>query len=133
MVVLVTLEAIAKDPVFILITGDIEPEAQIQILRGVNFPKIDILKVAHHGSRFQSDEFVQETAPKIALVSVGRDNSYGHPDLGILRELTELGSTVRRTDLDGPISVAWRFDEAGKRYIFTTRSMRKEWWRIQWL
>ena len=133
LVVLVTLEAIAKDPVFILITGDIEPEAQIQILRGVNFPKIDILKVAHHGSRFQSDEFVQETAPKIALVSVGRDNSYGHPDLGILRELTELGSTVRRTDLDGPISVAWRFDEAGKRYIFTTRSMRKEWWRIQWL
>lgn len=120
-------------PVSILVTGDLEPEAQQQLLRENNVDSISVLKVPHHGSRFQDDDFLARLNPEIALISVGKENSYGHPDLGLLRKLQDLGARVYRTDRDGPISVAWRFDEAQNRYIFTTRAMRKEWWRIQWL
>lgn len=117
----------------ILITGDIEPEAQSQIVRDADLSPINILKMPHHGSRFQDGAFMNVTMPEIALISVGIGNSYGHPDQGVIGQYLLNGVTVKRTDLDGPVSVAWRFDEAKKRYIFTTRSMRKEWWRIQWL
>jgi len=100
-------------------------------LRG-NLSAIDILKVAHHGSRFQDQEFLQTTQPKVALISVGSGNSYGHPDPALIDSLGEVGSDVRRTDLHGPIAVGWRFDGGLKRYIFTMREMRKEWWRVQW-
>ena len=118
--------------VSILITGDIEPEAQREILLRGYLSAIDILKVAHHGSRFQNQEFLQTTQPKVALISVGSGNSYGHPDPALLDSLGEMGSDVRRTDLHGPIAVGWRFDGGLKRYIFTMTDMRKEWWRVQW-
>jgi competence protein ComEC len=118
--------------VSILITGDIEPESQREILSQGYISAIDILKVAHHGSRFQDREFLAITQPKVALISVGRGNSYGHPDPSLIDSLREMGSDVRRTDLHGPIAVGWRFDSGIKRYIFTTRDMRKEWWRVQW-
>ena len=118
--------------VSILITGDIEPEAQREILLQGYLSAIDILKVAHHGSRFQDQEFLQTTQPKVALISVGKGNSYGHPDPSLIDSLGEMGSDVRRTDLHGPIAVGWRFDGGLKRYIFTMRDMRKEWWRVQW-
>lgn len=116
----------------ILVTGDIEPEAQAQIIRGTSLGEIDILKVAHHGSRFQDEGFLIETKPKLALISVGKGNSYGHPDTALIQKMSAWGVPVKRTDLDGPIAASWRFDEEANRYIFTTSSMRKEWWRIQW-
>lgn len=116
----------------ILVTGDIEPEAQQQIIRESQLGSVAIMKVAHHGSRFQDELFMSQTNPEVALISVGKANSYGHPDPAIVQNLELSGAVVRRTDEDGPISVAWRFDDAAKRYIFTTRTMRKEWWRIQW-
>ena len=116
----------------ILITGDIEPEVQAKLSRDFNLNSVDILKVPHHGSRFQDAGFLAEVSPEIALVSVGLGNSYGHPNPDLLATLARQGSRVFRTDEDGPISVAWRFDDSAGRYIFTTRTMRKEWWRIQW-
>ena len=127
------VNGIESKPVSILVTGDLEPEAQQQLLRESSVESIGILKVPHHGSRFQDDNFLARLSPEIALISVGKGNSYGHPDPGLLRKLQDLGAQVYRTDIDGPISVAWRFDDAQNRYIFTTRAMRKEWWRIQWL
>lgn len=118
--------------VSILVTGDIEPEVQSQLMRSNAIGEVDILKIPHHGSRFQDTQFLQNLRPKIALISVGKGNSYGHPAPELISQLAELGSVVRRTDQDGPISVAWRFDDKAKRYIFTTREMRKDWWRIQW-
>jgi competence protein ComEC len=118
--------------VSILVTGDIEPEAQSEITTLGDLSAVDILKVAHHGSRFQDKEFLKITQPRIALISVGIGNSYGHPDPSLINSLREMGGVVRRTDLHGPISVGWRFDSRLKRYIFTTRDMRKEWWRVQW-
>ena len=119
--------------VSILVTGDIEPEAQSEIAAQGDLSAVDILKVAHHGSRFQDQEFLKIAQPRVALISVGIGNSYGHPDLSLINSLREMGSVVRRTDLHGPIAVGWRFDSGLKRYIFTTRELRKEWWRVQWL
>ncbi len=118
--------------VSILVTGDIEPEAQSEIAAQGDLSAVDILKVAHHGSRFQDQEFLKIAQPRVALISVGIGNSYGHPDLSLINSLREMGSVVRRTDLHGPIAVGWRFDSGLKRYIFTTRELRKEWWRVQW-
>ena len=116
----------------IMVTGDIEPEVQAAISRDYDLSNVDILKVPHHGSRFQDLVFLNEVSPEIALVSVGVGNSYGHPNLELLTSLTNMGSRVFRTDEDGPISVAWRFDDSAARYIFATQAMRKEWWSIQW-
>jgi competence protein ComEC len=116
----------------ILITGDIEPEVQATLRRDFNLESVDVLKVPHHGSRFQDAGFLTEISPEIALVSVGEGNSYGHPNPQLLNTLTKEGVRVLRTDQDGPISLAWRFDESARRYIFTTRTMKKEWWRVQW-
>ena len=116
----------------ILITGDIEPEVQATLRRDFDLESVDVLKVPHHGSRFQDAGFLTEISPEIALVSVGEGNSYGHPNPELLNTLTKVGVRVLRTDQDGPISVAWRFDESARRYIFTTRTMKKEWWRVQW-
>lgn len=116
----------------LLITGDIEPEVQAILRRDFDLSSVDILKVPHHGSRFQDEAFLTEISPEIALVSVGEGNSYGHPNPELLSSLARDGARVLRTDHDGPISVAWRFDDSAGRYIFTTRAMRKEWWRVQW-
>ena len=117
----------------ILVTGDIEPEVQSLIAREYDLANVDILKVPHHGSRFQDSKFLQETSASIALISVGRGNSYGHPSSETLRSLESDGASTLRTDTSGPISVAWRFDDSASRYIFTTRTLRKEWWLVQWL
>jgi competence protein ComEC len=124
---------VTVDGVRVLITGDIEPEVQRLIRDKFDLGDIDILKVPHHGSRFQDSSFLSEVSPEISLISVGDGNSYGHPNSEIIQELAGLGSRVARTDREGPISVAWRFDDGSKRYIFTMKTMRKEWWRIQWL
>jgi competence protein ComEC len=117
----------------ILITGDIEPEAQEEIAKKYDLSGISILKVPHHGSRFQSENFLNLISPKVSLVSVGESNSYGHPDPELLERLRLLGSRVYRSDRDGPISLSWRFDEEAMGYIFTARNMGRKWWQIQWL
>lgn len=121
------------DGVELLVTGDIEPEAQAVIARESSLESVDILKVAHHGSRYQDKTFLDEITPRVSLISVGERNTYGHPDAGLVKYLARNDGVVLRTDQDGPISLAWRFDDSVQRYIFTMRSMRKEWWRVQWL
>ena len=117
----------------ILITGDIEPEAQEEIANRYDLAGISILKVPHHGSRFQSELFLRQISPEIAIISVGESNSYGHPDSSLVEKLRVMGSRVYRSDKDGPISLSWRFDEGAMGYIFTTRNVGRKWWQIQWL
>ncbi|WP_308104850.1 ComEC/Rec2 family competence protein [Actinocorallia sp. API 0066] len=86
----------------VLLAGDLEEEAQ-RALRG-RVPRIDVLKVPHHGSARQEAEFLREGAPKVAVISVGGDNTYGHPaarTLGMLRH-----TRVYRTDLHGDVAVS---------------------------
>jgi len=68
---------------------------------------VDILKVGHHGSRSAtSDAWLTELAPRTAVISVGRHNSYGHPAPEVLARLAQHGITILRTDRDGSITVA---------------------------
>ena len=86
----------------VLLAGDLEEEGQ-RALRGL-VPRVDVLKVPHHGSARQEPAFLAEGRPRVALISVGRDNDYGHPSeraLGMLR-----GIRVYRTDRHGDIAVA---------------------------
>ena len=67
---------------------------------------IDILKVAHHGSKFSSsDEFLKVATPKVALIEVGEKNTYGHPTPQALQRLLAVGAQILRTDLDGTIKL----------------------------
>jgi competence protein ComEC len=108
----------------ILITGDIEPGAQQAILNRI--PNLDLMKVPHHGSRHQDLALFQSA--EIFLISVG-NNSYGHPDEGLISHLASLGR-VFRTDKDGAISLSWQGRQ--KNEIVSARRIGKEWWRLSW-
>ncbi len=67
---------------------------------------IDILKLSHHGAQNGGTELIQHTAPDIALIGVGAENTYGHPHDDILSALGA-GVEIRRTDSDGTFSVTF--------------------------
>ncbi len=95
------------DGVRILLTGDIEPEAQRALLgAGVDLDA-DVLKVPHHGSANTLPEFLEAVSPRVAVIGVGTDNGYGHPNPRLLQTLSRIGvAEVLRTDLDGDVAVA---------------------------
>lgn len=77
-----------------IFTGDIEEEAEkelIQVYSNTNLLSSTVLKVAHHGSKSSSSkEFLELVQPKIALIGVGKNNLYGHPNLEVLTRLSNL-------------------------------------------
>lgn len=81
----------------ILFTGDIEKIAEKEILKEyekTNILKSDILKVGHHGSKTSSiEEFLKAVNPKIALIGVGENNTFGHPNDGVIERLKGLRNT----------------------------------------
>ncbi|WP_095046602.1 ComEC/Rec2 family competence protein [Streptomyces sp. WM6386] len=91
-----------------LLLGDLEPPAQRALLRspaGALLGGVDVLKVAHHGSAYQDPELIRRVAPRLALISVGRDNTYGHPAPGTVAALRAQGAMVLQTDEDGALAV----------------------------
>lgn len=89
-----------------LMTGDIEPEAQRALLRAQVDLRTDVLKVPHHGSAKDLPEFLAAVRPAVAMIGVGQDNDYGHPSPSLLAALHAVGvGTVLRTDTDGDIAV----------------------------
>ena len=93
-----------------LFTGDIEEIAEKQILeeyRGnLNILNSTILKVAHHGSKTSSiKEFIEAVKPKVALIGVGENNKFGHPNDEALERLNIYGVKIYRTDKMGEISI----------------------------
>ena len=95
-------------PTSVLLTGDVEPEAQRDLLaRGVDV-RADVLKVPHHGSDHQDPAFLAAVGARVALTSVGADNTYGHPSARTLGQLTGAGAVSFRTDLDGDIALVHR-------------------------
>jgi competence protein ComEC len=92
----------------ILMPGDAELEAQDDLLNAGVDLRADILKVPHHGSAYSDPAFLQAVHASIALVSVGRDNDYGHPSPLLIAELARLGVPLHRTDRDGDIAVVQR-------------------------
>ncbi|MFI9118678.1 ComEC/Rec2 family competence protein [Streptomyces bikiniensis] len=90
----------------LLLLGDLEPPAQRALLRvHPGLASVDVLKVAHHGSAHQDPALMRAVRPRLALVSAGRDNPYGHPSSRTLEALRDGGARVLRTDRDGAIAV----------------------------
>ena len=89
----------------ILFTGDAENEEQANIINNINMD-IEILKVPHHGASdsFYSD-FVKKLQPELAIISVGKDNSYKHPNQSVLDAYKKMDIPVFRTDLKGTIHI----------------------------
>jgi competence protein ComEC len=89
-----------------LMTGDIEIEAQQALLNSGVDLDADVLKVPHHGSSKLLDRFVRAVSPTAAVIGVGVDNDYGHPSPRALDLLALDGvRTVLRTDQEGDVSV----------------------------
>lgn len=87
-----------------LFTGDATKSVERQLLHQVEQLNSDVLKVGHHGSKTStSREFVEAVSPEIAVISAGKNNSYGHPHQEVLDNLA--GARIMRTDLEGGIKL----------------------------
>ncbi len=115
--------------VAVLLTGDVGAEVEQALIGDLTPASIRILKVAHHGSRTSTSPALLEAwRPQVALVSAGRDNSFGHPAPDVLARLEAAGATVLRTDLDGQITVEsdgrvlWARTATGRAAVYLTRA-----------
>ena len=85
-----------------LFMGDASVKREMDILDKYNLINIDLLKVGHHGSKTSSSKkFIDEVNPKYSLISVGKNNRYGHPNKEVLNNLEK--TKIYRTDIDGSI------------------------------
>lgn len=107
-----------------LFTGDIEEEAEKLLVSkyGINTSlESTVLKIGHHGSKSSStEEFLKLVQPKIALIGVGKNNLYGHPNEEVLERLNNLKCKIFRTDLNAEISI--KVNKKG-RYKITTKNV----------
>ena len=88
--------------------GDVEPEGQATLAAMLPGLHVDVLKVPHHGSRYQDLPFLESLGARLAVISVGADNDYGHPAPGTVSALAGTGERVLRTDRDGSVAVVER-------------------------
>ena len=95
----------------ILLPGDVEPEAQELLAEALPGLRVDVLKVPHHGSRYQDAAWLGSLHARLAVVSVGAGNDYGHPADSTLDLLRRGGTAVVRTDQRGDVAVV--VDEEG--------------------
>jgi competence protein ComEC len=97
----------------LLMSGDMEPEAQQRLDASLPGLRADVLKVPHHGSRYQDTDLLDGLGARLAVVSVGRENDYGHPAAPTLALLRHAGMRVERTDQDGDVAVTVRGGRLG--------------------
>ncbi len=92
-----------------LFTGDIEEMAERKIMeeyKNLNILESNVLKVGHHGSKTSSiQEFLNRVKPQIALIGVGKNNTFGHPSDNVLERLKAIGVKIYRTDVMGEITI----------------------------
>ncbi len=113
----------------ILLTGDAERELEAWLLEhAAERLDVDILKAGHHGSSTSSSQaFVDAVSPRVALVSVGLANSYGHPSTVVMRRLLDAGATVLRSDQLGTVILRsdgkhWEAEAGGHRWMLRERA-----------
>ncbi len=88
-----------------LVTGDWNQQTELAFLADHALPELEVLVVGHHGSKHSTSEgLLSALNPKMALISVGADNPYGHPAAEVLQRLEEHNVTVFRTDQNGQIT-----------------------------
>ena len=89
-----------------LFTGDAGAEAEARVLASGADVSADVLKVGHHGSAYSSTpDFIHAVSPRIAIISVGRDNLFGHPASSTIATFHAAGAAVYRTDEDGAVTI----------------------------
>lgn len=90
-----------------LFTGDIEKDAENELVKEYGEDlRVNILKVAHHGSKTSStSEFLQLAMPETAIIGVGKRNTFGHPNEGVMQRLQDIKAKIYRTDLNGEITI----------------------------
>ena len=106
-----------------LLTGDIEARAELALRRreGAEGLGAEVLKVAHHGSRSSTTgPFLRAVAPRLALISAGAGNPYGHPTADVVKRLETFGARVLRTDQHGQVGI--RITPGGTFLVRTTRA-----------
>ena len=89
-----------------LLTGDIGQYAELELIKERLIPQTTVLKVGHHGSDSSTSlEFLNVCRPQIAVISVGEDNEYGHPDVEVIERLIETAgeTNLYRTDINGTL------------------------------
>lgn len=107
-----------------LFTGDAGYDAEDSMMNAKLDLRCDIIKIGHHGSRFSTGEgFLDVCSPKAAVISVGRNNSFGHPAKGTLDKLRSRRVIVFRTDRNGAVMV--KCDNMGTITLKPTRQTRK--------
>ena len=85
-----------------LFMGDAGVEVEEDLIKKYNLQDIDVLKVGHHGSKTSSSKiFIDEIKPKYSIISVGKNNRYGHPNKEVLYNLND--SKIYITDKDGSV------------------------------
>ncbi len=92
----------------LLLSGDVEPEAQAELVSSGVVLRADVLKVPHHGSAHQHPAFLAAVAARVGLTSVGAGNTYGHPAATTMRALQARGAALYRTDLHGDVALTTR-------------------------
>ncbi|MBS2539809.1 MBL fold metallo-hydrolase [Catenulispora sp. NF23] len=102
----------------LLLTGDIEPPSQAAILAAHPDLAADVLKVPHHGSAHQDPDLFAAVHPRVAVISVGKGNTYGHPAPRTIQLASGTGARVFRTDDDGQVVV---FGTAARLRVATRR------------
>jgi len=112
-----------------LFTGDIEKLAEQQILKTEKAEiRADILKVAHHGSKTSSiPEFIKAVRPRIALIGVGKNNTFGHPNQQTIKNLENIKCRIYRTDLQGEIII--RIDQKGRMNVKS--KLKIKWYKFK--
>jgi competence protein ComEC len=89
----------------LLLLGDVEIAAQVALRTSQAAPGVDVVKVAHHGSRYQDPALAAWTAGRVAIISVGEGNRYGHPAPETIAAWQGAGAIVGRTDLAGDVAI----------------------------
>ncbi len=89
----------------VLIAGDVEESGQANALASAPELHSDVLLVPHHGSSRQNPGFLPACGPRVAVISVGEGNEYGHPAAGVVRDVQAAGAVVYRTDQNGSVAV----------------------------
>ncbi|MGL4606526.1 MAG: DNA internalization-related competence protein ComEC/Rec2 [Eubacteriaceae bacterium] len=101
----------------ILFCGDIESESERKLLKEASLGKHQIIKIPHHGSNTSTTEaFLKEVNPDLALISVGKNNTFGHPRKEVIERINNLGTQILRTDKNGAIEIK----SNGKRLAYKT-------------
>jgi competence protein ComEC len=110
--------------VSVVLPGDIGAEVEADLATLIPSARLRVLVAAHHGSRLSSSPvWLDALAPRIAIVSAGRDNRFGHPAPAVLERLRVRGVDVLRTDRDGAIQL----DTDGRRLRVTACSGVSQW------